>query len=99
MTIREKVLQFWFQEKLFQPNLNQHLPLLMKLWFGASQQVDQQMTNTFKETLENHTSLSPTSSAYDVLADIILLDQFPRNIFRNTPQAFSFDAAALSLAL
>lgn len=32
------------------------------------------------------------------LADILLLDQFPRNIFRDTPRAFAGDAQALVLA-
>ena len=33
-----------------------------------------------------------------VLALFILLDQFPRNLFRNTARAFAGDAAALALA-
>jgi len=33
------------------------------------------------------------------LSLIILLDQFPRQIFRGTPQAFAHDAQALALAL
>ncbi len=33
------------------------------------------------------------------LALLILLDQFPRNIYRNTPKSFSFDEKALGLAL
>ena len=32
------------------------------------------------------------------LAEIIVLDQFSRNIFRNKPQAFAHDALALALA-
>ncbi len=32
------------------------------------------------------------------LAEILLLDQFPRNIFRDTPRAFAGDAQALALA-
>ncbi|MCB0272385.1 MAG: DUF924 domain-containing protein [Bdellovibrionales bacterium] len=33
------------------------------------------------------------------LAEVIVLDQFSRNMFRDTPQAFASDALALSLAL
>src|SRR5690606_32287203 len=33
------------------------------------------------------------------LALIILLDQFPRNMYRETPQAFAFDAKARALTL
>jgi uncharacterized protein (DUF924 family) len=32
------------------------------------------------------------------LAEIIILDQFSRNIFRDTPQAFANDPLALKLA-
>jgi uncharacterized protein (DUF924 family) len=35
---------------------------------------------------------------HSCLAFIILLDQFPRNLFRNTPQAFSTDFRALATA-
>ncbi|MEM9684258.1 MAG: DUF924 family protein, partial [Pseudomonadota bacterium] len=34
----------------------------------------------------------------DALALTILLDQFPRNIFRGSPQSFAYDAKALSVA-
>jgi uncharacterized protein (DUF924 family) len=33
------------------------------------------------------------------LALIVLLDQFPRNIYRGTPEAFAYDAHALRLCL
>jgi uncharacterized protein (DUF924 family) len=32
------------------------------------------------------------------LALVVLLDQFPRNIFRNSPRAFLYDSAALGVA-
>ena len=32
------------------------------------------------------------------LAEVIILDQFSRNIFRDTPQAFAYDGMALALA-
>lgn len=38
------------------------------------------------------------ASPQGALALFILLDQFPRNLFRNTVRAFAGDAAALSLA-
>jgi uncharacterized protein (DUF924 family) len=38
------------------------------------------------------------SSAEGRLAEIIVLDQFPRNVYRNTPQAFAQDPIALVLA-
>jgi uncharacterized protein (DUF924 family) len=38
------------------------------------------------------------TSAQGRLAEIIVLDQFSRNMFRDTPQAFAQDAQALTLA-
>ena len=35
----------------------------------------------------------------DVLAEILVLDQFPRNLYRGQPLAFAGDARALALAL
>jgi uncharacterized protein (DUF924 family) len=40
----------------------------------------------------------PPAWAEDPLAEIVLLDQFTRNIFRNTPRAFAGDGRALALA-
>lgn len=34
----------------------------------------------------------------DALASIILLDQFPRNMFRNTPKSFATDSKAISIS-
>lgn len=38
------------------------------------------------------------SGSEGVLAATILLDQFPRNIYRNTPRMFEFDKSALGIA-
>ena len=38
------------------------------------------------------------SSAEGCLAEIIVLDQFSRNLFRDMPESFAFDALALALA-
>ena len=37
-------------------------------------------------------------SAEGCVADIIVLDQFLRNLFRDTPESFAFDGLALALA-
>ncbi|MDG1437211.1 MAG: DUF924 domain-containing protein [Rickettsiaceae bacterium] len=39
------------------------------------------------------------SSASGALAEIIILDQFSRNIYRDTPKAFEYDEMALRLAI
>lgn len=40
-----------------------------------------------------------TQTARGRLAAVIVLDQFPRNLFRNSPLAFASDASALALAV
>ncbi len=40
----------------------------------------------------------PVESPYDVLGFIIASDQFPRNLFRNSPRAFALDSTALDAA-
>jgi uncharacterized protein (DUF924 family) len=41
---------------------------------------------------------APRDAPWDVLAQLIALDQFPRNLYRGDPRAFAGDAAALALA-
>lgn len=55
--------------------------------FGAH--VEQALTGAF-----DGTGRTPD----DALAQVLLLDQFTRNIFRGTPRAFAGDARALALA-
>jgi uncharacterized protein (DUF924 family) len=94
------VLEFWFGsaksdlEVLAEKN---------KLWFGKDPQTDQQIRSTFAGLAQLAVSGSPDSAGLSPqraqLARIILLDQFTRNIYRDTPQAFSADPLALQVAL
>ena len=72
-----------------------------KVWFRKSEAFDDQIRGRFLRTWEEaargalgHWQATPLAS----LALVIVLDQFPRNMFRGTPQAFSSDALALSAA-
>jgi len=83
------VLKFWFSE------------LEPKQWFVKSERTDTLIRERF---LAVHTSIKgkPASmfldNALKVLAAVIVLDQFPRNMFRDTPAAFADDAQALDIA-
>ncbi len=82
------VLQFWFDE------------LRETQWFVADAAVDQEIRARF---LALHGQLlSNEGIAVDsrraLLAAVIVLDQFSRNMFRGTPRAFAADAAARALA-
>ncbi|HEY2276602.1 MAG TPA: DUF924 family protein [Steroidobacteraceae bacterium] len=72
-------------------------------WFGAGTgQHDEEIRSRFGELLE-HAAAGRLASWADGprrrLSLIILLDQFPRNMFRGTARAFDYDEQALALAL
>ncbi len=83
------VLEFWF-EKIDQ-----------KMWWAADSNFDNQIRDRFFNLViqasqgELYTWRREPKGR---LAEIILLDQFTRNIFRNSPKAFHYDQLALVLA-
>lgn len=84
-----KVHSFWFKE------------IAPSQWWLKDKQFDQLIRNNFLALHEqaNKCELFEwRSSAKGRLAEIIVLDQFSRNLFRDTPQAFASDALALVLA-
>ena len=85
----DEILKFWFEE--IEP----------KAWFAKDLAIDQEIKVRFGELLSQaingelyHWRTSPQGR----LAEIIVLDQFSRNIHRDTPQAFAADPMALALA-
>lgn len=85
----QDVLQFWFHE------------IDSKYWFMKDDKFDQQLRDrfmpTYQEVLSERTSHWRTT-AEGRLAEIIVLDQFSRNMFRGKPKAFAGDHLALKLA-
>ncbi len=87
----QSVLTFWFEE------------LTPKDWFHQNDDVDTSITSRFGD-LYNRLRIDPPDNpalnAETVLAAIIVLDQFPRNMFRGRSDAFGSDnlAAALTRA-
>jgi len=70
-------------------------------WFAADPVFDEQVRARFLETYEAGArgELSHWErSAYGAFALVILLDQFPRNMFRGTPKAFATDEMAKQVA-
>lgn len=85
----QDILAFWFGELTPQQHFSKDAALdaLIRTRFGA--------------TLEAAArgELQPwRTDAPGRLAEILVLDQFPRNIHRDTPRAFACDALALNLA-
>lgn len=70
-------------------------------WFRKDTDFDAEIRNRFGPLIEQALRgelESWAGSAESALAQIILLDQFTRNAFRDTPRAFAGDARALALA-
>ena len=70
-------------------------------WFTSNPQFDQEVRDRFTEDYQKAAAqhlaewrTEPRSG----LALVLLLDQFPRNMFRGTPQAFATDALARETA-
>ena len=71
------------------------------LWFGASEDTDARCRDRFAASLQlalAGTLDSWTATDRGLVALVVLLDQFSRNIHRGTAQAFTGDALALALA-
>ena len=87
----DSILSFWFDPRY---------PYMR--WFTADPAFDAEITTRFGSIV----SLARTTTTLDhwaqspqgCLALILLLDQFPRNIFRNSSDAYSSDPKALSFA-
>jgi len=85
----QSVLDFWFQE------------LTPKHWFAKDPVLDQTIAERFgpvHEQAERCELYTWRASPEGRLAEILVLDQFSRNIYRDSGRAFSWDALALILA-
>ncbi len=92
-------MAFWFGkiEKTILPSES-----LVKIWLGKHQFDDQEISEKFKPDLDTFIHGDYTrwnSSPRGRLAAIILLDQFLRQIYRDTPMAFSQDNKALEICI
>ena len=95
----ERVLQFWMEPR---PVTAEDLAARWKYWFfSGGEDVDRDIRDRFGPLVEaaRRGSLDGwTSTPRGTLALIILIDQFSRNIYRGTPEAFSADGHALRIA-
>lgn len=86
----EDVLSFWFTE--LQP----------EAWFKRSDVTDQKIRDRFMSVYERlaDSGAAPFTprDGREALAAVIVLDQFPRNMFRGTARAFATDAVARAIS-
>jgi thioredoxin-dependent peroxiredoxin len=75
----------------------------LNLWFGKSERTDQEIWTQFGAEVALASGGHYDHWALDVehprllVALVIMLDQFPRNMYRDTPQMYACDAHCLSL--
>lgn len=84
-----EILDFWFEETA------------PEMWWKVDPDFDKQIKDRFHHLLYRAAQgelFSWRKDAKGRLAEIIVLDQFSRNIYRNTPAAFTQDPVALVLA-
>ncbi len=99
MNAKEQILEFWFGE-----SNDAAIAAAEKsaLWWKKQVSTDQLIKSRFESTVQAAAAGELDhwrGSAKGVLALIILLDQFPRNIYRDTPAAFAFDPLARAACL
>lgn len=84
----DDVLQFWFQE------------LKPRDWFEKNDEIDRRIRERFATLHADLTreAIAIPDTARGHLAAVIVLDQFSRNMFRNSPDAYAADERALRLA-
>ena len=95
----DAILSFWFREhELSAPQIDRR----MDIWFSEDPVLDHEIEKEFANDIElasegklDHWAHKP----HGRLALIILIDQFRRNIYRNTAEAFSKDRLALEFCV
>jgi uncharacterized protein (DUF924 family) len=90
----ETIREFWFGTNSDDAVVAQEKS---RLWWGKDAATDRAVKQRFEDVL-NQAARSELdswcSTTAGSLALILVTDQFPRNMYRGTPQAFAFDALA-----
>lgn len=96
MSQPQEIIEFWFG-KVDEPEYGKP----RQVWFTKNSGFDSEVRSRFMADYQEAASGKLErwkDSALSCLALIIVLDQFPRNMFRDRPEAFATDAQALDVA-
>ena len=95
-TLISAILTFWFADALASADAAR---TRSKVWFSIDPQFDAEIARRYSD-LPTKAAAGRLdtwmNSAESALARVLVLDQFPRNLFRGDPRAFAFDALALA---
>jgi len=92
------ILEFWFEGAAEDPSKAMQRSAF---WFQAHAGVDEDISRRFSTLLQcaaRGDLAAWEQAAPSCLALVILLDQFPRNIYRGMAEAFQYDSKALDVA-
>lgn len=92
----EEILEFWFGNPK-----NVDYGKSRQFWFTKNAEFDQEVRSRFMSVYQQAATGKLDywqELPYSCLGLIILLDQFPRNMFRNQAQAFATDVQALEFS-
>jgi uncharacterized protein (DUF924 family) len=97
--IFEEVLAFWFGDSLDSPDA---VDARSELWFAQNNSFDRSIRDRFGSLPDRalagefeHWRREPRPA----LALVLVLDQFPRNLYRGSPRSYEFDSKACEIAL
>jgi uncharacterized protein (DUF924 family) len=94
----DRVLAFWLEPK---PKNEAECEAKRILWFAGGPEIDREIRHGFQDLTE--AARRGELDAWNdeprrAFALMILLDQFSRNLYRGSPEAFAADAQALAIA-
>ena len=95
----EMILSYWFGAH---PDTAALAKERADLWWSKNAEIDREIRERFESTVQSAGDghLDPwLAEPRGRLALIILTDQFPRNIYRDSPRAFALDVQALEASL
>jgi uncharacterized protein (DUF924 family) len=95
MSMRDEILDFWFA-----PRGSAEHGQTRELWFRKDAAADQSIRARFGAAVEMALAggFGEWITPRGALARVLLLDQFTRNIYRQTPRAFAGDILALGIS-
>src|SRR3954465_1851935 len=98
MQERDDILEFWFGASTHDPAA---AGSNMRRWFSGGDEVDRAIRERFgalvDRALAGELDEDWSKDIRSRLALVLLLDQFPRNIYRDTPKAYAGDERAQRL--
>lgn len=91
-----EILTFWFGSSVSDPST---LAEQSSLWFSGGDELDQKIKQSFGLWFEPLSRLDAEQyeSPEQLLAAVLVFDQFSRNCFRGEAEAFAYDVYALDL--